>query len=82
MHPEIIIREHEARRKDLLRAARLDQLMHQADAERDDLPRRWLLLLSDAMISSGVRLQRYARGAATLRPLTGAETHLELMPKQ
>lgn len=80
MHPDLAIRQHEARRADMLRAARLDALLRQAEADRDALPHRWLLMLSDAMINGGVRLKRYA-SSATTRPLTGAETHLALLPK-
>ena len=81
MHPDNAFQQHEQRRDDLIRAARLQHLMTQAEADKDHLPRRLLLILSDAMISGGVRLKRYARGASRLRPLTGAETSLELVHK-
>ena len=81
LHPDNAFQQHEQRRDELIRAARLQQLMAQASADRDQLPKRLLLILSDAMISGGVRLKRYARGAGTLRPLTGSDTPLELLPK-
>jgi len=81
MHPDNAFKQHEQRRDDLMRAARLQQLMTQAEADKDQLPRRLLLILSDAMISGGVRLKRYAHGATRLRPLTGAESPLELVHK-
>lgn len=64
MHPDNAFQDHLQRRDDLIRAARLQQLIHQAEADKDQLPRRLLLILSDAMIGGGVRLKRYARGTA------------------
>lgn len=72
---------HIERRQELIRAARIEQLMRQAEGQRADFPRRLLLILSDAMIGGGVRLKRYAR-RASVRSLASADTHFQLVPKQ
>jgi hypothetical protein len=82
MHPDEAFQIHIQRRNEMIRAARLQQLMDQAEADKARLPQRLLLILSDVMIGGGVRLKRYARRAAHPRPLAGAEAHLELVPKR
>lgn len=81
MHPDNAFQDHIQRRDDLMRAARVQQLMRQAEADKQLLPQRLLLMLSDVMIGGGVRLKRYARRAGRVRPLTGTEANLELVHK-
>lgn len=81
MHPDYSYERHVQRREELIRAVRIEQLARRAYANRADLPRRLMLILSDAMIGGGVRLKRYARGTG-LRPLSSVDSHLELLPRR
>ena len=76
------IRNHELRRRELIRQAKLQRLVDEAQQDTPRLQRRLLILLSDLMISSGNRLKIYVDAARPLSsPPASADSTLEWIGK-
>lgn len=81
-NPDVEIRFAEARRRDLMREATIQRLMHDAQTDAPRLQRRLLLLLSDLMITSGNRLKGYATPPPRATWGEWVDPPLELLPKR
>lgn len=86
MNPETEYEQHQRRRGELMRQAKIQSLIQQAQADTPGIQQRLLLLLSDLMINSGTRLRRYADGARDVRRarnrLQTNDYGLEWMPRR